>query len=75
MSKIKISDTCEVMEDFATQKMCGAPTVAGYPALGGGFMALCAEHAPAHAYITQPIEDIKAGVPHRWRLQQSFTQT
>lgn len=35
--------------------------------MGGGFMALCAEHAPKHASITQPVADIKAGVPHPWR--------
>jgi hypothetical protein len=66
-----ISDTCEVWLSPRGEKVCGKPTVAGYPAMGGGFMPLCAEHAPKHASITQPVEDIRAGVPHPLTAKKS----
>lgn len=36
-----ISPTCEV-------RICDEPTVAAYPACGGGWMALCERHAKKH---------------------------
>jgi hypothetical protein len=42
----RISRTCEVMD--AIRQLCGWPTTHVYPASGGGYMALCREHARKH---------------------------
>jgi hypothetical protein len=56
-----ISETCQVQEHLGRD--CGKPTIAGYQAMGGGYMALCSEHAPKHRLITQPVEDCRRNVP------------
>lgn len=47
-----ISCTCEVTMDMKHQllkgKYCDKPTTHAYPAMGGGWMALCARHAQKH---------------------------
>jgi hypothetical protein len=51
-----ISCTCEVMVGnkparkchAPTVEFCEKPTVAAYPAMGGGWMALCERHARKH---------------------------
>lgn len=45
---------------------CGAPSIAAYPAMGGGYAELCEKHAPPHANYTQTVEEIRAGIPHHW---------
>lgn len=42
-----ISPTCEVLVGKGNQ-FCGKPTVAAYPASGGGWMPLCVLHARKH---------------------------
>ena len=41
-----INRTCEVEND--QRVACNKPTVAAYPAMGGGWMALCEQHAKKH---------------------------
>lgn len=47
-----ISPTCEVLKDINAkqwdEKFCGAPTACAYPAMNGGWMALCHEHGRKH---------------------------
>ena len=43
-----ISCTCEVMVTHKPLVLCDKPTTAAYPAMGGGWMALCARHARKH---------------------------
>lgn len=43
-------------------KYCGLPAVAGYPAMGGGWMALCAVHVGPHESYAFPAEDIRSGI-------------
>lgn len=47
-SETKISKTCEVFPVGIDERACGKPTAYAYPASGGGFMALCTEHAKPH---------------------------
>lgn len=55
-----ISATCEVLlgKDAKGQRMfCDLPTESAYPAMGGGWMALCLRHSVKH--IAAPhIEDL-----------------
>lgn len=48
-----ISPTCEVLKDAHAkkwgEKFCGKPTFAAYQAMGGGWMALCCNHAQSHS--------------------------
>lgn len=53
-----ISCTCEVMRG---QALCDLTTVAAYPAWGGGWMALCKEHAKKHTEATNTDDLIKQG--------------
>jgi hypothetical protein len=55
--KAHVSATCEVLRSITTLDACGKPTVAYYPAAGGGTMALCEEHAPPHAAYTKPFPE------------------
>lgn len=46
-----ISCVCEVMEKYhplMPVRVCEKPTVAAYPAMGGGWMALCVRHSRKH---------------------------
>jgi len=43
-----ISCTCEVMISNNPLKLCDSPTIAAYPAMGGGWMSLCFRHAQKH---------------------------
>lgn len=43
-----ISCTCEVLLSCETLTMCDKPTTAAYPAMSGGWMALCEKHAQQH---------------------------
>lgn len=42
-----ISCTCEVLRPYAGV-LCDKPTTHAYPAMGCGWMALCARHAQKH---------------------------
>lgn len=47
-----VSPTCEILVEWPPHKpvaYCGKPTARWYPAMGGGTMALCAEHGQPHA--------------------------
>lgn len=56
LKKEPISCTCEVMIfneperkcHSPTAEFCDKPTTHAYPAMGGGWMALCARHAQKH---------------------------
>ncbi len=50
----KASATCEMWLGRGPDTACGKPTAAAYRAMGGGWMALCAMHAPKHADYTVP---------------------
>lgn len=54
-----ISSTCEVMTspDYLREP-CGKPTACAYPAMGGGWMALCAQHGEKHSDISTPIGEL-----------------
>lgn len=54
MSEDRASRTCEVWLGRGPDTACGKPTAAAYRAMGGGWMALCAMHAPKHAAYTVP---------------------
>lgn len=45
-----ISCTCEVLLPVPGEVFCEEPTFAAYPAWGGGWMALCHNHAQKHRY-------------------------
>lgn len=45
--------TCE--HRYGEKHFCHAPTVAAYPTMGGGYMALCRTHAEKHASICLPV--------------------
>jgi hypothetical protein len=49
-----ISSTCE----FHDGGFCGNPTTHAYPAMGGGWMSLCYEHAQQHLPQIQPITEL-----------------
>lgn len=53
-----ISCTCEVMRG---QEFCDAPTVAAYPAMSRGWMALCFKHSLKHPEATPTDELIQKG--------------
>lgn len=58
-----ISCTCEqFIDSMVTQ--CGHPTVAAYPAQGGGWMALCYKHALKHGSAQRTDALISKG--ERW---------
>ena len=56
-----ISPTCQVLLDLKTEKFCDKPTAAAYPAMGGGWMALCHVHAMKHPYAPRIDELIHKG--------------
>lgn len=46
-----ISCTCEFIEDYrvpAPDGLCNAATTHAYPAMGGGWVALCFKHSHPH---------------------------
>ena len=52
-----ISPTCEVMR---VREFCGRPTAFAYPAMGGGWMPLCEEHAAKHHPHCSPLGELLA---------------
>jgi hypothetical protein len=44
-----------------TQIECGKPATHAYPAMGGGYASLCAEHAPKHLNYCVTIEAAQRG--------------
>ena len=62
---------CEVVLDWQpTVVKCGKPTVAGYPAMGGGRMALCVEHVEKHIQTPASAKALDmrtpSGEPYGW---------
>lgn len=57
-----ISPTCEVVMKWEPLEFCGFPTVAGYAADRGGWMALCTGHVHPHENYVYPVEDIRSGL-------------
>jgi hypothetical protein len=60
-----VNDTCELSSTCESRRggsACGEPTVGGYPAMGGGWMALCAGHIGPHESYCVPAEDIRRGI-------------
>lgn len=43
-----ISCTCEMEVGSSPQKLCDKATSLAYPAMGGGWMALCYDHGKKH---------------------------
>lgn len=60
-TKAKVSPTCEVITNFATDERCGVTSVMAYPAMGGGYMSLCAEHGEKHKAYCVSIEAARRG--------------
>lgn len=58
-----VSVSCQVL--LCTRAVCGAPTVAAYPAMGGGWMALC-ELCESHAVKHRPHGCFDLGVLLEW---------
>jgi hypothetical protein len=56
--KKAISKTCEVL---CSRGECGLPTTHVYPAMGGGYMALCLEHSHKHPEAW-PIAEIDVAI-------------
>lgn len=54
------SKTCETWVNGRQE--CGRPAVMAYPAMGGGYMALCAEHGEKHASYCVTIEQARLGL-------------
>lgn len=61
----KISATCEVLSG-PNRSPCGALASYGYPAMRGGFMALCTFHAYPHERYVLLVGEIRHGVRHPW---------
>jgi len=57
-----ISSTCEVLVGSG---FCGEATVKAYPAMGGGWMALCYRHGLKHSEAFSTDQLIAAG--ETWR--------
>lgn len=56
-----ISCTCEHLGGSTKQPtFCGQPTDYAYPAMGGGWQALCTLHARPHMPRIFPIEEVIA---------------
>lgn len=55
-----ISPTCEhhTFLPFGTYKVCDHATSYAYPAMGGGWMALCYRHGQRHLPHIMAIEDL-----------------
>jgi hypothetical protein len=62
MAGTQISPVCEVILKWEPIEICGLPTVAGYPAMGGGWMALCEGHVSPHSKYVYPVADIESGI-------------
>jgi hypothetical protein len=60
---IRISARCEVLVGHGK---CGNLATYGYPAHGGGFMALCTSHAKPHEKYVMLVGDIRRGIRHKW---------
>jgi hypothetical protein len=57
---MKLSETCEVVEIWGPPEVfCGKPTVGGYIAMGGGWMALCEEHIKPHVHYSMSADAIR----------------
>lgn len=57
-----ISRTCESERDGP----CNKPTTHAYEAMGGGWAALCRDHAQRHLDIAKPVDElIKLG--EKWK--------
>lgn len=57
------TQACEVIlrwHDDRLPEYCGRPTMARYPAAGGGYMHLCEEHAAPHLKYAERIEPARA---------------
>jgi len=67
-----VSPTCETWRE-GTREACGCPSKFAYPAMGGGYHAMCPGHAERHmAYCVtyqeacagkKPKSDSQAGTP------------
>ena len=57
----KVSATCEVWLGRGSESACGKPTTHAYPAMGGGYMALCTEHAQKHLRYCVTFEAARRG--------------
>jgi hypothetical protein len=44
---------CEVLDDRRNSGLCGEPAKYRYPAMGGGFMRMCATHGEKHARVCE----------------------
>lgn len=53
-----VSPTCDVLRDGPR---CGQPTAYAYPAMGGGYMALCDTHAQRHLRYCVTYEQAQRG--------------
>lgn len=54
-----VSATCETWVERNTP--CGEPSTLAYPALGGGYHAMCDEHAKKHVDYCVTIEAARRG--------------
>jgi hypothetical protein len=57
-----VAPGCEVVVRWEPLKFCSAPTVAGYAAMNGGWMALCQEHVHPHEKYVHSRGDITSGI-------------
>lgn len=62
----KVSDTCEVVLDsdiqpYEARPRCGKPSTVAYPAMSGGYMALCDGCGERHKAYTVTIEAARRG--------------
>lgn len=64
--KHPVSCTCEFLESQTPEKFCDEPTRVAYPAMGGGWMAMCIKHGAKHAgHVVSATDIIRNG--GRWK--------
>lgn len=56
------SETCHVWDPPERRVECGKPATHAYPAMGGGYASLCADHAPKHRSYIVTIEEARRGI-------------
>ena len=55
------SETCETMLSPRYNVVCGLTAAWAYPAQGGGYHAMCPQHAQKHLSICVTIDEAKRG--------------
>jgi hypothetical protein len=56
------AETCHVWDPPESMTPCGKPATHAYPAMGGGYASLCADHSGKHRTYIVTIEQARLGM-------------